>query len=67
MSTFCIQGQCEACGKSPRILRFARAAGGLEVYACAECHGETLDAFDCDDEYQKDVAEYGQDGWSGQQ
>lgn len=67
MTTFCIQGQCEACGKSPRILRFARVAGGLEVYACASCHGEPADAFDCDDEHQKDVAEYGQDGWGGWQ
>lgn len=64
MSTFCIQGQCEACGKSPRILRFARAAGGLEVYACAECHGEPPSAFDEDDEYQRDCDDERRDGWS---
>lgn len=53
----CIQGQCEKCGRS----RILRPTG--ELFCCAECHGERPDAFEMDDEYQRDVADHGIDGW----
>ncbi len=67
MSTFCIQGQCERCGR-PRILRAKPRVAALgDDYLCAECHGEQPEAFEMDDEHQRDVDNYGRDGWGGRQ
>ncbi len=65
MSSFCIQGQCERCGRS-RILRAKPRVGG-DDYLCAECSGEQADAFEADDDYSRDTERYGHDGWGGAQ
>ncbi len=40
-----IVGECDACGKGPRVLHHCWVTG-IETYACAECHGEPVDSFD---------------------
>jgi hypothetical protein len=62
MSAPLIRGECDCCGRGPRVLRFV-IAYGIDTFACAECHGEPPDAFEEDDEYARDVEEHGISGW----
>lgn len=63
MSTLRIVGDCDACGRGPRALRFGITCG-LDTFACAECHGHPADAFERDDEYQRDYADERAHGWA---